>query len=265
MRILVVDDSNPHRRMLTAVFGGAGHEVITAADGQAALTLLNAEHVDAVVSDVRMPKMDGFQLCRTIRNDKRWSHLPFIFYSSVFIGRPAQDLGRDIGATAYIDAKDVPPGDVARQLEALVRRAQREEYGERLTKALDDADFARRYHQVVLEALGGAGQQEMRDLVAESAKALDTVLTRLDRERRALSMNVDRDVQAAQLAVLRELGEYLGDRINNPLAVILASAQLLEMKAPGDATSEASERIAGAVKKINAVVREIARRSGEAD
>jgi nitrogen-specific signal transduction histidine kinase len=91
------------------------------------------------------------------------------------------------------------------------------------------------------------------------------VLTRLDHERKALSMNVDRDVQAAQLAVLRELGEYLGDRINNPLAVILASAQLLEMKAPGSATSEAAERIAGAVKKINAVVREIARRSGEAD
>jgi DNA-binding response OmpR family regulator len=265
MRILVVDDSNPHRRMLTAVFGGAGHEVITATDGEAALSLLNTEPVDAVVSDVRMPKMDGFQLCRTIRMDQRWAKLPFIFYSSVFIGRPAQDLGRDIGATAYIDAKDVAPGDVARQLETLVRRAQREEYGERLSRLLSDADFARRYHQVVLEALGGAGQVEMRELVAESAKALDTVLSRLDRERQALSLNVDRDVQAAQLAVLRELGEYLGDRINNPLAVILASAQLLEMKAPSNATTEAADRIAGAVKKINAVVREIARRSGEAD
>jgi DNA-binding response OmpR family regulator len=265
MKILVVDDSNPHRRMLTAVFGRAGHDVITAPDGEAALALLSAEPVDAVVSDVRMPKMDGFQLCRTIRQDPHWSRLPFIFYSSVFIGRPAQDLGRDIGATAYIDAKDVAPADVARQLESLVRRAQREEYGERLTRLLDDADFARRYHQVVLEALGGAGQQEVRELVAESARALDTVLSRLDRERQALSLNVDRDVQAAQLAVLRELGEYLGDRINNPLAVILASAQLLEMKAPGDATTEAAERIAGAVKKINAVVREIARRSGEAD
>jgi DNA-binding response OmpR family regulator len=265
MRILVVDDSNPHRRMLTVVFGGAGHDVITASDGEAALTILNTEHVDAVVSDVRMPKMDGFQLCRTIRSDSRWSMLPFIFYSSVFIGRPAQDLGRDIGATAYIDAKDVAPAEVARQLEALVRRAQREEYGERLTRLVDDAEFARRYHQVVLEALGGAGQESMRELVAESARALDTVLSRLDRERLALSQNVDRDVQAAQLAVLRELGEYLGDRINNPLAVILASAQLLEMKAPSSATTEAAERIAGAVKKINAVVREIARRSGEAE
>jgi CheY-like chemotaxis protein len=263
MKILVVDDSNPHRRMLTAVFGRAGHDVITAPDGEAALALLSAEPVDAVVSDVRMPKMDGFQLCRTIRQDPHWSRLPFIFYSSVFIGRPAQDLGRDIGATAYIDAKDVAPADVARQLESLVRRAQREEYGERLTRLLDDADFARRYHQVVLEALGGAGQHEVRELVAESARALDTVLSRLDRERQALSLNVDRDVQAAQLAILRELGEYLGDRINNPLAVILASAQLLQMKERSTATSEAAQRISEAVSRINGVVREIAIRSGE--
>ena len=70
--------------------------------------------------------------------------------------------------------------------------------------------------------------------------------------------------QAAELALLRELGEYLGDRINNPLAVILASAQLLEMKEHNAATSEAAQRIGSAVAKINAVVREIAVRSGEA-
>src|SRR5437867_2727142 len=88
MRILVVDDSSPHRRMLTAIFGHAGHQVLTAADGEAALALLERESVNAVVSDVRMPKLDGFQLCRAIRRDARWARLPFIFYSSVFIGGP---------------------------------------------------------------------------------------------------------------------------------------------------------------------------------
>src|SRR2546425_7362903 len=86
MRILVVDDSSPHRRMLTAIFGHAGHQVLTAPDGEAALALLERESVNAVVSDVRMPKLDGFQLCRAIRRDARWARLPFIFYSSVFIG-----------------------------------------------------------------------------------------------------------------------------------------------------------------------------------
>lgn len=264
MRILVVDDSGPHRKMLTAIFGHAGHDVLTAGDGEAALALLDNESVDAVVSDVKMPKIDGFQLCRAIRGQARFSRLPFIFYSSIFIGQPAHELGRDVGATAYVDAKDVAPGDMARRLETLVRREQREEYGERLVRLLDDVEFARRYHQVVLAALAGAGRHDVRELVAESARALDEALARLDGERQALGRDAERTVQAAQLELLRELGEYLGDRINNPLAVILASAQLLEMKAPGDATTEAAERIATAVSRINEVVREIARRSGEA-
>jgi CheY-like chemotaxis protein len=262
MRILVVDDSSPHRRMLTALFSRAGHEVVTVPDGGAALETLERQTVDAVVSDVRMPKMDGFQLCRAIRRDPRWARLPFIFYSSIFIGDPAQDFGRDLGATAYLDAKDIAPDQLARELEGLVQRHVREEYDEALGRLLDDVEFARRYHQVVLASLGEGGA-DLRELVAESARALDEVVARLDAEKRAMA-EAHRTVQSAELALLKELGEYLGDRINNPLAVILASAQLLEMKDRSVATSEAAERISRAVKKINQVVREIAIRSGEA-
>ena len=57
-------------KLLTALFNRAGHEALTAPDGAAALEILEYEKdIDAVVSDVRMPKIDGFQLCRTIRND----------------------------------------------------------------------------------------------------------------------------------------------------------------------------------------------------
>ena len=263
MRILVVDDSSPHRRLLTALFGRAGHDVVTASDGVAALELLEQGPFDAVVSDVRMPKMDGFQLCRTIRQDSRWGKLPFIFYSSIFIGDPAQNFGRDLGATAYLDAKDIAPAQVATELEKLVARHVREEYDETLGRLLSDVEFARRYHQVVLTSLNDGGAEDLRELVAASAKALDDVVARLDADRRATAGN-ERAVQAAELTLLRELGEYLGDRINNPLAVILASAQLLEMKERSHATSEAAQRIGAAVSKINEVVREIATRSGEA-
>src|SRR5262249_25598649 len=99
--------------------------------------------------------------------------------------------------------------------------------------------------------------------VAESKRALDSVLSHLDRERQTLTERTDRKVEAAQLALLKQLGEFLGDRINNPLAVIMASAQLLEVRAPSDATSAAAEPITAAVSKINAVVREIASKSGD--
>jgi nitrogen-specific signal transduction histidine kinase len=150
---------------------------------------------------------------------------------------------------------------MAKELERLVERHVRAEYDATLVRLLDDVDFARRYHQVVLDSLQGAGKEEMRDLVAESKRALDTVLSQLDQARLTLSERADRKVEAAQLALLKELGEFLGDRINNPLAVIMASAQLLEMRQPGSATTEAAERITAAVSKINAVVREIALKS----
>ena len=262
MRILVVDDSSPHRRLLTALFGRAGHEVLTAGDGTVALELLEREKIDAIVSDVRMPKMDGFQLCRTIRQDPRWKRLPFIFYSSIFIGDPAHAFGKDLGATAYLDAKDVAPDQVAHELETLVQRHVRAEYDDTLGRLLDDLEFARRYHHVVLSSLAEAGQEDLHELVTTSAKALDEVVTKLDSERKTLA-NAERTVKSAQLDLLKELGDYLGDKINNPLAVILASAQLLELKSPSDATTTAAERIAAAVNKINQVVREIADRSGE--
>jgi len=262
MRILVVDDSSPHRRMLTALFGRAGHEVLTAGDGTLALQVLERESIDAIVSDVKMPKMDGFQLCRAIRQDARWKRLPFIFYSSIFIGDPAHDFGRDLGATAYLDAKEIAPDQVARELETLVDRHVRAEYDETLGRLLDDVEFARRYHQVVLDSLAHGEAEDVRELVAASAKALDVVVERLDLERRTMA-EAERTVQGAELALLKELGEYLGDRINNPLAVILASAQLLQMRERSTATSEAADRIGEAVSRINKVVREIAIRSGE--
>jgi CheY-like chemotaxis protein len=245
MRILVVDDSSPHRRMLTALFGRAGHEVLTASDGVLALKILERESIDAIVSDVRMPTMDGFQLCRAIRQDPRWKRLPFIFYSSIFIGDPAHSFGRDLGATAYLDAKEIAPTDVAAELEKLVARHVRVEYEETVGRLLDDVEFARRYHQVVLDSLAHGGAEDLRELVASSAKALDDVILRLDLERRTMAE------------------AYLGDRINNPLAVILASAQLLQIKERSTATSEAADRIGDAVSRINQVVREIAIRSGE--
>src|SRR5438034_4828536 len=81
-----------------------------------------------------MPRMDGFQLCRALRCDGRWARLPFIFYSSIFIGNRAQELGMDLGATAYLDAKHVPPDQIAKEIDALVNRVVGTEYRETLAQ-----------------------------------------------------------------------------------------------------------------------------------
>ncbi|MBI2160882.1 MAG: response regulator [Candidatus Rokubacteria bacterium] len=255
MRVLVVDDSLPRRRLLTALLGRAGHEVLTAPNGAAALELLEGQSAEAVVSDVKMPRMDGFQLCRALRRDGRWARLPFIFYSSVFIGDRAQELGMDLGATAYLDAKHVPPDQVAKEIDALVNRVVSAEYRETLVRLRDDLEFARRYHQVVLSSLDRhAG---VRDTISSNVNALDEILTRLDAERRALAERTDVTVPVAELNRLKELSDYLGDKINDPLGVILGGADRPATAAPGGATTEAAASVRAAVRRINELVRKM--------
>jgi CheY-like chemotaxis protein len=257
MRVLVVDDSPPRRRLLTSLLGAAGHEVIEAPNGAAALELLDGDAVDAVVSDVKMPRMDGFQLCHTLRRDPRWVRLPFIFYSSVYIGSRAQELGMDLGATAYLDAKRVPPDQVAKEIDRLVSRIVSAEYREALVRLHDDLEFARRYHAVVLSSLGPGGGNGVRDTISSNVDALDDILVRLDTERRALARRADVIVPVEDLNRLKELSDYLGDKINTPLGVLLGG---VGAAGPSAEAADAAASVRSTVRRLNDLVRKLARR-----
>jgi CheY-like chemotaxis protein len=259
MRVLVIDDSLPRRRLLMALLATAGHEVLTATDGMAALEMLEREPVDAVVSDVKMPRMDGFQLCHALRRDTRWARLPFIFYSSVFIGGRAQELGMDLGATAYLDAKRVPPENVGREIDRLVSRLAASEYREALVKLRDDLEFARRYHAVVLSSLA-TSERGVRDTISANVTELDDILSRLDSERRALTSGTDVMVPIAELRQLRELSDYLGDRINAPLGAILGGTSRAQAGL-GSGAAEAAASVQTAVRRLNELVRQMTTRA----
>lgn len=260
MRVLVVDDSPPRRRLLASLLTTAGHEVLAAPNGGAALELLESEPVEAVVSDVKMPRMDGFQLCHALRRDARFGRLPFIFYSSVFTGNGAHELGMDLGATAYIDAKRVPPDQIGKEIDRLVNRIVSAEYRETLVKLHDDLEFARRYHAVVLSSLGTAAQRGVRDTISSNVDALDEILSRLDTERQALARRTDVMVPADELKRLKELSDYLGDKINTPLGVILGGVARASTDGPSEATADAAASVRATVRRLNELVRKITRR-----
>jgi CheY-like chemotaxis protein len=67
MKILVVDDVAVNRKLLHATLEAEGHTVVSAANGLEALELLEREPVDAVISDILMPRMDGYRLCHELR------------------------------------------------------------------------------------------------------------------------------------------------------------------------------------------------------
>jgi two-component system chemotaxis sensor kinase CheA len=101
MRVLVVDDSITTRTMERNLLETAGYSVSVAADGLDAWSVLQAEHIDIVVSDIDMPRMNGFDLTSRIRADPRLADLPVVLVTALE-SRDDKERGIRIGANAYV-------------------------------------------------------------------------------------------------------------------------------------------------------------------
>jgi two-component system chemotaxis sensor kinase CheA len=118
-RILVVEDSITSRMLLKGILESAGYEVKTAVDGIDGFTALRAERFDLVVSDVEMPRMDGFDLTARIRADRALAEVPVVLVTALE-SREDRERGIDVGANAYLVKSNL---DQSNLLEALRRLA----------------------------------------------------------------------------------------------------------------------------------------------
>lgn len=81
--VLLVEDDPALRRYLEIVLQRAGYEVVSASDGLEAMRFLLTDRVDVVVTDALMPNLDGYELCRFVRNSEHLSNLPIILLSAL--------------------------------------------------------------------------------------------------------------------------------------------------------------------------------------
>ena len=100
-RILVTEDSITSRTLIKEILESAGYYVDTAVDGLDGYIKAQAGNYDLFVSDVDMPRMNGFELTAKIRNDKKLSELPVILVTALG-SKEDQEHGIDVGANAYI-------------------------------------------------------------------------------------------------------------------------------------------------------------------
>lgn len=99
--ILVAEDSITSRMLIKSILEGAGYLVKTAVDGSEAYTTLKTGEFDVVVSDIEMPKLDGFELTKKIRSDKKYAEIPVILVTGLET-QEDREKGIDAGANAYI-------------------------------------------------------------------------------------------------------------------------------------------------------------------
>lgn len=118
-RILVVDDEIYIVHILEFSLSMEGYEVLTAFNGEEALEKIESENPDLMVLDIMMPKLDGYEVCRRVRKDERFAHLPIILLSAK--GRTVdQEMGMKVGADAYM-TKPFRPRNLLDKIEELLR------------------------------------------------------------------------------------------------------------------------------------------------
>ena len=118
--VLVVDDEASIRRILDTRLSMIGYLVITASDGEEALSLFRQENPNLVILDVMMPKLDGYGVCQEIRKN---SDIPIIMLTA--LGDVADRItGLELGADDYV-IKPFSPKELEARIRAVLRRAEK--------------------------------------------------------------------------------------------------------------------------------------------
>lgn len=121
-RIIVAEDSRTQAQKLRLVLESAGFEVEVAGEGQAALEQFRSSHFDLVLSDVMMPRMDGYEATRRIRAQQRFKHLPVIALTAKAMREDRQKC-MEAGANDYL-AKPVDVDRLLSMIRALLPKRQ---------------------------------------------------------------------------------------------------------------------------------------------
>jgi chemotaxis protein histidine kinase CheA len=118
-KILIVEDAFSTRELEKSILETHGYLVDTAVDGLDALDRMTGTYYDLIVSDIEMPRMDGFELCRTLKNNEEYKNIPFVMVTAL---QKEEDKRRgiEVGAAAYIVKSAFEQSNLLDTIERLV-------------------------------------------------------------------------------------------------------------------------------------------------
>ncbi|HVR01067.1 MAG TPA: EAL domain-containing protein [Polyangia bacterium] len=234
-RVLLVDDEPAIARSLARILGAAGHVVSTARSGKEAVTLLASSTFDVVLSDIRMPGMDGLTLLREIR--AKDLDVPVAFMT----GSPALETviaAMEHGAFRYL----VKPVDGKEIVELVERASQLHRFARVRRDAADALGSKRIGDRAGLEARYASGADKlwmaMQPVLSWSSRSVYAFEALLRTDEPTLRNPVDFLDAAERLGCTRELSRLIRRRIAGMMAGVPTSAKVFVNLLPSDLVDE---------------------------
>lgn len=157
-RLLLADDHADSRKLLVEQLKAAGYELEVVRDGIEALAKARQQLPDVIISDLLMPRMDGFMFLRECRADPALANVPFIVVTATFTEADDEALVRGLGADHFL-IKPVPPDDLIARIESVLNNDAADTQ-RLLSMNADDAEVPQTYN----ERLGQKLQTKIREL-----------------------------------------------------------------------------------------------------
>lgn len=216
-RAVIADDHSENLYFLEVLLQADGFAVVSAENGAQALELVRAEPTDLVLSDILMPVMDGYALCKAMKADPALKDIPFIFYTATFTTSQDEELALKLGADRFL-VKPLEPDVLMREINQVLASP-------RPVTLLREPDGERQVLQEYNEVLFRKLEKKMSDLERANRE-----LARKNHELEKLREQADCAIQA-KLRFLNTMSHEL----RTPLNAILGALQLQEIDKAYDA------------------------------
>jgi len=169
MKILIVDDNKDNLHLLEAMLKGGGYQAVSAENGSEALEKLRIEDFDMIITDILMPVMDGFQLCREVKNSDELNHIIFIFYTATYTDEKDEEFALKLGADKFI-RKPIEPMEFIRIIQGVIKEAQEGKLKPRRPVFNEVNDVLMFYNERLVHKL----EKKIRELNDEISKHKET-------------------------------------------------------------------------------------------
>lgn len=230
-RVLIVDDKEENRYLLRTLLQGNGYEVVAANNGAEALESARKNTPDLIISDILMPVMDGFTLCRACKTDERLKGVPFVFYTATYTDERDRMFALSLGAEGFL-VKPLEPEAFMRTIREVLEQVQRAPAPSSApeTPRQEEAGYLKQYNEVLIRKLEAKMEElakansEMEQDIAERKKAETELRTAYE----FLKKTQAQLMQSEKMASVGFLTASIAHEIDIPASNILSNLSALK-------------------------------------